>query len=70
MTTAQAILLGACLIVGAILAHAWTTQPPRYSFTVTQGVQRLDVRTGEIVQCQTGYTDGNKMIFTCESREE
>jgi hypothetical protein len=68
MTTARAILFGGCLIAAAILAHGWITRPSRYSFTVSNGVQRLDTRTGEIVQCERGVSASEMhRIFTCDT---
>jgi hypothetical protein len=63
MTISREQLLSAALIAGAILAHAYITQPSHYQFLSRTGslkVIRGDTRTGKLIECDRDVgPDGN-----------
>jgi hypothetical protein len=69
MAISREAILAAALIAGAILAHAYVTQPPRYQFlwsASTSGrVIRGDTHTGLAIVCYRDNMPDDTEFYDC-----
>jgi hypothetical protein len=67
MTVTREAILPAAIIAGAVFAHAYITQPPRYQFidVIARGMYRGDTRTGEMIVCERSYRPDGVEVYEC-----
>ena len=67
MAMSRETIIPAVLIAGAILAHAFITQPPRYQFLLRNihQVIRADAQSGEAIVCGLDDRPDGSEFFDC-----
>jgi hypothetical protein len=69
MTISREQLLLSALVAGAILAHAYITQPSRYQFLSSYDPYRVvirgDTRTGKLVKCELANRPDGSKFYNC-----